>query len=94
MKPSKTSKTLPSRSSKTSKDQSLLIRAHFGNVRWFHSLPDPVALFQRIDEHELDTDVVAVRSFETVQDFPVEIEKNKSINLTFYVPDIRFKNKV
>lgn len=52
---------LPGRSGKTSEDQPLLVVAHLGHVGWLHTLPDPVALFQRVDEHELNTDVVAVR---------------------------------
>ena len=34
------------------------------------TLADPVALFQRVDEHELDTDVTAVGRFQPAQDLP------------------------
>lgn len=52
---------LPGRSCKTSENQSLLVVVHFGDIRRFHPLPDPVTLLQRVNEHELDTDVVTVR---------------------------------
>lgn len=64
---------LPCRSGETSQNQPLLVGAHLGHIRRFHTLPDPVALLQRVDEHELNTDVVAVSLLESVQDFPVVV---------------------
>lgn len=59
---------LPGRSGKTSEDQSFLVIVHFGHVGRLHTLSNPVTLFKRVDEHEFDTDVVAVCLLQTVQD--------------------------
>lgn len=62
---------LPCRPCETGQNQPLLVWAHLCNVGGFHTLPDPVALLQGVDEHELNTDVVTVRLFKAVQDFPI-----------------------
>lgn len=59
---------LPSGASHTSQDQSLLIVRVVDGVRRLESLANPVALLQRVDEHELDADLVAVGVLETAED--------------------------
>lgn len=59
----------PCGSGEASEHQPFLFGAHLGDTGRLHALTDPVALLQRVNEHELDTNVVAVRLFETVQDF-------------------------
>lgn len=51
---------LPSCASQTSQNQTFLIVGVGDGIRRLETLSDPVALLQRVDEHELDPNLVAV----------------------------------
>ena len=58
------------RSRQSSQQQTLLISGQVHDVRRLELLPDPLALLQVVDEHVLDTDVLAVDLLQSVQDLP------------------------
>lgn len=61
---------LPRGPSQPRQDQPLLVGRHLHAPRRLHPLPDPVALLQTVDEHELDADVTAIGQLEPLQDLP------------------------
>lgn len=55
---------LPGCTRQSCQDEPFLVVGHFCDSGCLHLLPDPVALLQGVDEHELDTDVTAVGGLE------------------------------
>jgi hypothetical protein len=60
---------VPCGTGQTSQNQTLLVAVHLHDSGSFKLLPDPVALLQRVDEHELNTNVPAVGSLQTTKNF-------------------------
>ena len=61
---------LPSSSGQASQQQSFTVVVQVHNTGRFESFADPVALFQRVDEHKLDADVAAIGIFQTIHYVP------------------------
>lgn len=59
---------LPGGTRQTGEDQALLVVRVVDGVGRLEPLADPVALLQRVDEHELDADLVAVGGLQAVED--------------------------
>lgn len=57
------------RARQTGQDQPFLVRREVHHARRLELLANPIALLERVDEHELDADFVAVNVFEAVEDF-------------------------
>lgn len=60
----------------TGQNQTLLFGREVQHAGCLETLTDPVALLQRVDEHELYANFVTVNILQTVQDFP---EKHKIV---------------
>lgn len=75
--------------SKTSEDEPLLVVPHLSDSGSLQALPDPVTLLQRVDEHELHSNVLAVCCLQTVQDLP-EISYYNQIIITEDIQQIQY----
>lgn len=59
---------LPGGSCDTGEQEPLLVGVHVHDAWSLQPLPDPVTLFQGVDEHVLDSDVTTVGSLQPLQD--------------------------
>lgn len=59
----------PVSSGQTSQDQSLLLVRVVDSIWGLESFSDPIALLQRVNEHEFNSNFIAVRVLQAIKNF-------------------------